>query len=277
MRIVLAILGTYLALFRPLTRYPRHVKREQRLLVGSVEYAYQRAHDSGKRPIAALGWALWAHVGELQPLAVVSKLRADEDCAAQGDEPAQKTWLFGALLVVLAGSGLGVGGPSFSQVIFILSAATAAVSVLRNTWHRGAHWLVLIAGPLLLWPFIDLRGAGTGVQGALALSLMLALGLTFMRTASRDAAPHMSWGHVILFAGVPLVWSLGSVVQGVAETVVARGPVVISASGASSEAPTGAVAWLTAVKVLWTALYLIMVAAIVAAAARRSRREPARR
>jgi hypothetical protein len=65
-------------LFAFCSRSVRHSRQENALILGSIEYLrhhHQQRHAAGYRPLLL---ALRDHLGELQPVALLQKLRAEE-------------------------------------------------------------------------------------------------------------------------------------------------------------------------------------------------------
>lgn len=74
---MIRIVRWYLAAFAWLAADRAHARAEHRMLVGGLLDAYDEARSAGHRHVFAAVWAIWIHLPELQPLALIVKTRAD--------------------------------------------------------------------------------------------------------------------------------------------------------------------------------------------------------
>lgn len=83
MNLWLRILSVYLSTFLIWTRDRERLRRELGLLTGSVEHSYHQYRANGISSLRAGFITLYEHLGELQPLAVYEKSRAESHLATR--------------------------------------------------------------------------------------------------------------------------------------------------------------------------------------------------
>ena len=211
-RVGRALLGAYLGLFAVWARDGRHVREEQRLLGGSIEYTYERLRDVGRGPGAALALSLWSHLGELQPLALIAKVRADDQRAAGegvgGRRAAARVAALGAVAATVA---LFIwGADALGWIFWPLLGVMFAIAVW-SARRRGARWLIPLVPLLMIWPLIDLR---MGFETTFVVSLLLAATLVAHRGWQRGPEARLPWANIVLLASLPLWWSADVWLQG---------------------------------------------------------------
>jgi hypothetical protein len=103
-RIGLALLRAYVGLFAFFAPAREHALREHSLIEGGLRESYGRYRSEGVARTPAAFATLWEHLGELQPVALLRKTRADAACTQERD-PGYRLRVAGGLgAVVLAGA-----------------------------------------------------------------------------------------------------------------------------------------------------------------------------
>jgi hypothetical protein len=75
--IFMALMTFYVDLFALLSDNRAKVLRENRLILGSIEYLSKHYREEGKPSNWAFGLALWEHLADLHPFALYEKSRLD--------------------------------------------------------------------------------------------------------------------------------------------------------------------------------------------------------
>lgn len=79
--IFMALMTFYVDLFALLSDNRPKLLRENRLILGSIEYLSKHYRDEGKPTNWAFGLALWEHLADLHPFALYEKSRLDASSA----------------------------------------------------------------------------------------------------------------------------------------------------------------------------------------------------
>ena len=209
-----ALLGAYLGVFAVWARDTRHVRDEQRLLIGSIEYTYEHLREAGRRPAVAVALSVWSHLGELQPLALVAKVRADDQRAAREGVGGRRA---AARVAAIAASAATValfiwGTDALGWIFWPLPVGMMAAAVW-SARRRGTRWLIPLVPLLMIWPFFGLR---MGFETTFVVSLLLATTLAAHRGLQRAGDAKLPWSNIVLLASVPLWWAAGMWVHGLA-------------------------------------------------------------
>lgn len=208
------LLAAYLAVFALFTRDPRDSLAELKLLLGSIEYGYQAARDAGRRPIAAAITTLLLHFGELQPFAVIARVRADNARAAHAGIGAGRVirrllWL----PAVTVTGALVVWGTDALGWIFLAFTIVVLAATLWSARHAGARWLLPLVPLLMIWPFVHLRmdtdRGSVAVTEAVTVSLLLAAALAAHQLWRHGRGEVQTWRGLATLAGAPLWWAAG--------------------------------------------------------------------
>ena len=158
---------------------------------------------------------MWSHLGELQPLALIAKVRADDQRAAGegvgGRRAAARVAALGAIAATVA---LFVWGTdALGWIFWPLPGVMFAIAVW-SARRRGARWLILLAPLLMIWPLIGLR---MGFETTFVVSLLLAATLAAHRGWQRGQDARLPWANIVLLASVPLWWSAGVWLHGLVD------------------------------------------------------------
>ena len=155
---------------------------------------------------------MWSHLGELQPLALIAKVRAEDQRAARegagGRRAAARVAALGAVAATVA---LFIwGSDALGWIFWPLLGVMFAIAVW-SARRRGARWLIPLVPLLMIWPFFGMR---MGFETTFAVSLLLAATLAAHRGWQRGPEARLSWANIVLLASMPLWWSASVWLQG---------------------------------------------------------------
>ncbi|MCK9487115.1 MAG: hypothetical protein M0R73_10545 [Dehalococcoidia bacterium] len=263
--VVRAILAAYLSIFTCWARHPVHARREQELILGSVEDAY--LHERRHRPRAQAGWlALWSHRTELHPLAVAARVRAEDACAGgNAGDRGGLMWIGTAVLVIASTAALWRWGPEVAVWLFVAVGVLTISWIAGHVWRRAARWLILPAVVLLAWPFV--HALVVGRENGSVITLAVVVGTVVAVTAALwrwrgDGRPQQQHAAMVLSI-LAVGWCTGALLHGgVREWVLA---------GTADEIGVDRVVrvqWLTVALIVQYCVYWLLVGAVVSRFAR---------
>lgn len=259
-RLVLVLLRAYLGLFAVFVHDREHARREHSLIEGSLResYAARRAEGSGRARAARA--SLWEHLGELQPLALFSKTRADTAYAA-GELPRDRGLL--VLAVVLGATVVSpvvafLLGPAAVTVVWIglplLGLLTFLAAMVASYRRSHDRWLVALAVAAALWPVLR----GWALPGETSFAAVLTVSL--LAAAFRHGYHRRNAAGFAILGITPLTWQLSwflrvNSLPGFGEVESYTWPLSLVADGARSVAELYSLALATAL-----ALHLCLLA-----------------
>ncbi len=210
-----AVIHAYLGLFSLLASDREHARSEHRLIEGSIEDARRRRLAEGRGTVAATLAAIVDHLGELQPLALYRKTRADA-AYAPGSGQSGSHWpeivvlAIGGLLALAAVNGVDrSSNPPFWVFVALLPvvAGTAVVlSVIAALRRRAPLALIGFAVAIALWPVWHWRLPLPDGVAAVAMSAvtLLVLTATLRHRASRPGVALLALAPIALHLSRPL-------------------------------------------------------------------------
>lgn len=202
-RIIERLLAVYLDLFAGFSADPARARSELALVIGSVEYMRLAGEAAGLGTTRALLRSVRSHLGELQPLAVIAKLRADSAASDAQRAPTRSRRAIVAVLLGLTAVGI-VLSPLFAAWILALSMLGWSIWLAARLIVDGrTGWLIMVTLVLVMWPLLGVRVEVAGVLLAVAL---LALGLAVAGRIRADRPFSRQLG--FLFTLMPGVYAL---------------------------------------------------------------------
>jgi len=200
-RLMRWLLIQYLDALAGFSANPRRIRKELSLLSGSVEVASDRFRRQGDGELRSILRALWSEAGELQPLAVMGKIRAE---TASAEEP-RRTSRRGLVALALGGVAVAVimGPLVLAWVLLWVAFGTAGWMALRLALTTRNFWSSTATLVVVLWPLTgDMRDEVTAAAlGGGFLGLILLLG----RTRSQ-AAGSPSKSLLIVVSAMPIIY-----------------------------------------------------------------------
>jgi hypothetical protein len=156
--------------------------------------------------------ALWWHLGELQPLSVLARVRATNQQAARAGIPGRRVVLrLLAVPTAAAFAALIVWGVDALGWILLMCALGALTTTLWSARRRGSRWLMPLVPLLMIWPFIEIRMAtGRGevaISESLTATLLLAAALAAHQLWRRGLGDGPTWRYLATLATAPLWWA----------------------------------------------------------------------
>lgn len=197
--VTIRIITVYVDLFSGFTaRHPHYVRLEHREIVHSIEAAYDARRDAGANHIVATTQAVCEHLGELQPIALARKTRADDQAAAgrartegcDSQSPIEETagWRFAT----------GTAGTLRGLMTKVGSRRDHLMNRLPSKWTSGECTFEIVAlavvvavvvafifQPLTIGdlPSVALRG----LTGAISFAIGLYIGIVSNKKAQHQA------------------------------------------------------------------------------------------
>jgi len=202
-RIIQRLLTVYLDLFAGFSADPARARSELALVIGSVEYMRLAGEAAGLGATRALLRSVRSHLGELQPLAVIAKLRADSAAFDAHRAPARSRE--GIVAVLLGFTVVGVVlSPLFAAWALALSMLVWSIWLAGRLIVDGrTGWLIMVTLVLVMWPLLGVRAGVAGVLLAVAI-LALGLAVTGRMRADRPFSRQLGF----LFALMPGVYAV---------------------------------------------------------------------
>jgi hypothetical protein len=275
-----AVLDVYVGLFAFWARDPQHAHDEQELLAGSTEYAYRRLRDGGRTPLRALALSLWLHLGELQPIALIAKVRASNQRVSDRKSGHWPAAAGAVVLAVVAVTALFIWSLDALYWIFglmiggmLLSSAAVAVWGAR---HRGARLLIPLVPLFILWPLVVgfiAEDWGGAIRGTIGISLLLAAMLGTQHAWRRGQVVGWPTPTVLWVASLPLWGSAALWLYGGSFQVLRR--YLIDELSLNARDQTGLLFAFVFVTLVLLAAYCAIVALVVTRAARHLTDRPA--
>lgn len=222
-RFAALLLNGYLRIFAVFASDRQHALREHQLLVGSIQYVYEYHRAQNDRALRAALRTFWAHLGELQPIALYQKTNADAAYAST------RATLPAPFKLVIAASALGVlvvtavlltGGTILTALIALPPVAGAFVlgTAIILRWRKpGVRWALLPVVALLLWPWLQPRIAGAAADtGAMFTIASIATLVSAAAILVAQRIDHTSAGRIglLMLCTTPIAWNFGSLIVG---------------------------------------------------------------
>ncbi len=211
-RLGVRIVAAYLGAFTLFARDPDAARDERRLLLGSLEDGYHWRRHAGRGPNAAALLTLWTHLGELQPLAVLARLRAANQRAALAGIGGRRIALrLAALPTIASAAALFIWRADALGWIFLGFVILMLALMTWSARHAGARWLMPLIPLFMIWPLVEHRispGRGPAISEALTFGLLLGAALAAHQLSRWGLGDSRRWRLLALLVVVPLWWAI---------------------------------------------------------------------